>query len=313
MKKLSVVVSVYNEVQVIELFYQELSRVLRELDCASETIYVNDGSTDGSFEKLELLTVLDKNVKLISFARNFGHEAAMIVGIDYSEGDCIICMDADLQHPPKLLAPMYQAVSQEGYDCCAGKRMDREGEGRLRNFLSKTFYKVMQKLSKLDMSDGAGDFRMMSRLMVDSILEIREYNRYMKGLFSYVGFETKWLPFNNVERAAGSTKWNFKSLFSYALEGIFSFSTAPLKIAGIFGVILFVGSIILSLYTAISTLMFGNSVGGYTTIVCLILFLSGTQMLLIAILGEYVSKDYMENKARPIYIVKDTNRRKRYN
>ena len=199
-------------------------------------------------------------------------------------------MDADLQHPPKLLAPMYQAVSKEGYDCCAGKRIDREGEGKIRNFLSRTFYKIMQKISKLDMSDGAGDFRMMSRLMVNSIIEMREYNRYMKGLFSYVGFETKWLPFHNVERAAGKTKWNFKSLFSYALEGMFSFSTAPLKIAGIFGIVLFVASIILALYTAISTLLFGNSVGGYTTIVCLILFLSGTQMLLIAILWRVCIK-----------------------
>ena len=237
----------------------------------------------------------------------------MFAGLEKSIGDYCVIMDADLQHPPKLLAPMYHAVSQEGFDCCAGKRMDREGEGVLRNFLSKSFYKVMQRLSNLDMSDGAGDFRMMNRLMVNSILKIREYNRYMKGLFSYVGFETKWIPFSNVERAAGCTKWNFKSLFSYALEGIFSFSTAPLKLAGVFGVLLFIGSIILSLYTAISTLLFGNSVSGYTTIVCLILFLSGTQMLLIAILGEYVSKDYMENKARPIYIVKDSNRKQGYN
>ena len=187
--------------------------------------------------------------------------------------------------------------------------MDRSGEGKIRNFLSKSFYKVIQRFSKFDMSDGAGDFRMMSRLMVNSILEIREYNRYMKGLFSYVGFDTKWIPFNNVERVAGSTKWNFKSLFSYALEGIFSFSTAPLKLAGIVGIILFIGSILLSLYTAISTLLYGNDVSGYTTIVCLILFLSGTQMLFIAILGEYISKDYMENKARPIYIVKDSNKK----
>lgn len=314
MDKISVIVPYYNEEEVLPLFHKEVTKELETIENIDyEILFIDDGSHDHTIDLLKMICAKDHHCDYYSFSRNFGKEAAMFAGLEKSTGDYCVIMDADLQHPPKLLAPMYQAVSQEGYDCCAGKRMDREGEGRLRNFLSKSFYKVMQKLSKLDMSDGAGDFRMMSRLMVDSILEIREYNRYMKGLFSYVGFETKWLPFNNVERAAGSTKWNFKSLFSYALEGIFSFSTAPLKIAGIFGVILFVGSIILSLYTAISTLMFGNSVGGYTTIVCLILFLSGTQMLLIAILGEYVSKDYMENKARPIYIVKDTNRRKRYN
>lgn len=310
MDKISVIVPCYNEEEVLPMFHQEVTKELRKIENIDyEIIFIDDGSNDRTIQLLKMISAKDKRCDYYSFSRNFGKEAAMLAGLEKSTGNYCVIMDADLQHPPKLLAPMYQAVSKEDYDCCAGKRIDREGEGKIRNFLSRTFYKIMQKISKLDMSDGAGDFRMMSRLMVNSIIEMREYNRYMKGLFSYVGFETKWLPFHNVERAAGKTKWNFKSLFSYALEGMFSFSTAPLKIAGIFGIVLFVASIILALYTAISTLLFGNSVGGYTTIVCLILFLSGTQMLLIAILGEYVSKDYMENKARPIYIVKDSNRK----
>lgn len=314
MDKISVIVPCYNEEAVLPMFHQEVSKELKKIENIDyEIIFVDDGSSDQTINILKLISSNDEHCDYYSFSRNFGKEAAMLAGLEKSTGDYCVIMDADLQHPPHLLSQMYQAVSQEGYDCCAGKRIDREGEGKIRNFLSKTFYKIMQKMSKLDMSDGAGDFRMMSRLMVNSIIEMREYNRYMKGLFSYVGFETKWLPFHNVERVAGTTKWNFKSLFAYALEGMFSFSTAPLKIAGIFGVILFVGSIFLSIYTALSTLLFGNRVGGYTTIVCLILFLSGTQMLLIAILGEYVSKDYMENKARPIYIVKESNRKKRYN
>lgn len=310
MDKISVIVPCYNEEEVLPLFHREVTKELNKIDNIDyEILFIDDGSHDQTIEILRELCVKDNHCNYYSFSRNFGKEAAMFAGLEKSTGDYCVIMDADLQHPPKLLAPMYHAVSQEGYDCCAGKRMDRSGEGRIRNFLSKSFYKVIQRFSKFDMSDGAGDFRMMSRLMVNSILEIREYNRYMKGLFSYVGFDTKWIPFNNVERVAGSTKWNFKSLFSYALEGIFSFSTAPLKLAGIVGIILFIGSILLSLYTAVSTLLYGNDVSGYTTIVCLILFLSGTQMLFIAILGEYISKDYMENKARPIYIVKDSNKK----
>ncbi|WP_294578631.1 glycosyltransferase family 2 protein [uncultured Thomasclavelia sp.] len=314
MDKISIIVPCFNEEEVLPLFHHEVSQVLKEIENVDyELIFIDDGSRDRTKKLLELLCAKDQHCNYYSFSRNFGKEAAMLAGLEQATGNYCVIMDADLQHPPKLLPEMYQAVSREGYDCCAGKRIDREGEGKLRNFLSRSFYKVMQKMSNLDMSDGAGDFRMMSRLMVDSILKIREYNRYMKGIFSYVGFDTKWIPYHNVERAAGKTKWNFKSLFSYALEGMFSFSTAPLKIAGIFGVILFVGSIILLLYTAISTLLFGNSVSGYTTIVCLILFLSGSQMLFTSILGQYISKDYMENKARPIYIVKDSNRKQRYN
>ena len=236
MDKISVIVPCFNEAEVLPLMYQEVTKELKKIDNIDyELLFIDDGSHDQTNLLLKELCSQDVHCHYYSFSRNFGKEAAMFAGLEKATGDYCVIMDADLQHPPKLLPLMYQAVSQEGYDCCAGKRMDRSGEGAVRNFLSKSFYKVMQRLSNLDMADGAGDFRMMSRLMVNSILEIREYNRYMKGLFSYVGFETKWIPFSNVERAAGKTKWNFRSLFAYALEGMFSFSTVPLKIAGIFG------------------------------------------------------------------------------
>lgn len=308
MDKISVIVPCFNEEEVLPLFHQKVTEKLARIDNIDyEILFIDDGSRDHTLDILKKICMLDNHCEYYSFSRNFGKEAAMFAGLEKSVGDYCVIMDADLQHPPELLSLMYCAVSKEGYDCCAGKRMDRTGEGKVRNFLSHVFYKIIQKMSKLDMQDGAGDYRMMNRLMVDSILEIREYNRYMKGLFSYVGFETKWLSFNNVERAAGVTKWNFVSLFSYAMEGIFSFSTAPLKIAGIFGLVLFIISLVLVMYIVVSILLFGNVVSGYTIIICLILFLSGIQMLLMALLGEYVSKDYMENKARPIYIVKDTN------
>ncbi len=218
------------------------------------------------------------------------------------QGDYVVIMDADLQHPPYLLDEMYRSLKEENYDCCAGKRIDRTGEGKIRNFLSHSFYKVIQRLSKMDMGDGAGDFRMMTRQMVDSILEIREYNRYMKGLFSYVGFDTKWIPFHNVERQGGSTKWSFKSLFSYALKGIFSFSSTPI-IAGVIGGILIGISLITSLYSS-----FVHPISYLTS---LVLFLSGIQLIFVSILGQYCSSCSFEAKQRPIYIIKNTNKKLR--
>lgn len=309
MDKISIIVPCYNEEESLPLFYQETVKELHSIENIDyEFVFIDDGSRDHTMDVLKMLTYKDKRCLYFSFSRNFGKEAAMYAGLQNATGDYCVIMDADLQHPPALLKPMYEAVSQEGYDCCAGFREDREGEGKLRNFLSKGFYKVIQKMCKLEMSDGAGDFRMMNRVMVNAILEVQEYNRYMKGIFSFVGFDTKWIPFHNVERAAGTTKWSFQSLFRYALDGIFSFSTTPITIAGVVGTLLFVLSLILGVVTAVQTLCFGNDVDGWTTIVCLILFLSGIQMLFISILGEYISKDYMENKNRPIYIIKESNR-----
>ena len=277
MNKISVVVPCFNEEEVLSVFYKKTSEVLNEIeDITYELLFVDDGSKDHTKDILRALSLKDEHCEFISFSRNFGKEAAMFAGLKKSSGNYVVIMDADLQHPPVLLKEMYKAVSEEGYDCCAGKRVDRTGEGKIRNFLSHTFYKVMQKMCKMDMSDGCGDFRMMSRQMVDAILELKEYNRYMKGLFSFVGFDTKWIEFHNVERAAGQTKWSFTSLFSYAFKGIFSFSATPITFAGVIGTFLIFLSLIISV---------------------------------ISILGQYCTSCYFETKKRPIYIIKDTNRK----
>lgn len=310
MKKISVIVPCYNEEEVITLFHEEVSKSLKSIpNITYEIIFINDGSSDHTIDLLKMLSLKDPCSNYYSFSRNFGKESAMYAGLTYSSGDYCVIMDADLQHPPKLLPQMYHALTYEGYDCCAGKRITREGEGKLRNFLSHSFYCVIQKMSNLDMSDGAGDFRMMSRQMVDAILDIKEYNRYMKGLFSYVGFDTKWIDFENVERAAGTTKWSFKNLFSYACEGIFSFTTAPLTIAAFVGGLLLITSILLLSFSAVQTLFFHTNVSEYLSIICLILFLSGIQLTFVAILGQYISKGYMESKNRPIFIIKESNRK----
>lgn len=308
MDKLTIIVPCYNEEEVLPAFYEEVKKVLDGMHGVKpELLFIDDGSKDGTLELLRSLKAHDSRCRYIAFSRNFGKEAAMYAGLEQAEGDFCVIMDADLQHPPALLPAMYQAVKSEGYDCCAGFRKNRTGERAVRSFLSRTFYKVIQKLSHMKMEDGAGDFRMMSRKMVDSVLACKEYNRYMKGIFSFVGFDTKWIPFENVERAAGKTKWSLKSLFRYAVDGIFSFSTTPITIAAVAGLILFVLSMVYGLVTGISTLVFGNEVSGYTTIVCLILFLNGVQLLVISVLGEYISKNYMESKGRPIYIVKESS------
>lgn len=302
MDKISVIVPCYNEEESLPLFYKEINKIVKKMSNVSfELIFVDDGSRDKTLNTIKEFSKDDDNVRYISFSRNFGKEAAMFAGLKKSSGNYVVIMDADLQHPPVLLKEMYKAVSEEGYDCCAGKRVDRTGEGKIRNFLSHTFYKVMQKMCKMDMSDGCGDFRMMSRQMVDAILELKEYNRYMKGLFSFVGFDTKWIEFHNVQRAAGNSKWNFSKLFAYAMEGMFSFSTAPIVWISNIGTAIMISSILMTLFGLLVhvTSMFH--------LVCLILFLSGLQMLFVAILGQYTTKDYMESKQRPIYIVKETS------
>ena len=306
MDKLTLIVPCYNEEEVLPAFYQETAKVLDDMtEVEGEILFIDDGSRDGTLRELRALKARDSRCHYLSFSRNFGKEAAMLAGLQNATGDYCVILDADLQHPPRLLPKMYETVKSGEYDCCAGFRKDREGENPLRSFLSKLFYKVIQKMSHMKMEDGAGDFRMMSRKMVDAILELGEYNRYMKGIFSYVGFETKWIPFENVERAAGKTKWSFRSLFKYAIDGIFSFSTTPIAIVAVLGLILFGLSMIYGLYTAVSTLVCGNKVDGYTTIVCLILFLNGVQLLVMSVLGEYISKNYLESKGRPVYIIKE--------
>lgn len=306
MNKLSIIVPCYNEEEVISLFYRETSAIVTEIeDLNYEFVFIDDGSKDHTLDILKLLCYQDKNCHYISFSRNFGKEAAMYAGLKQASGDYCVIMDADLQHPPKLLPAMYHAVSQEGYDCCAGKRMGREGDGALRGLLSRSFYKVIQRMTHMDMRDGAGDFRMMNRSMVNAILSMKEYNRYTKGIFSFVGFETKWVEFHNVERAAGKSKWNLKSLFVYAFDGILSFSTVPLKLPGILGSLLLLLSCILGGFGLVQQVFFHHSVGTAYFVSTILLFLSSLQMLMLFILGEYLSRDYMENKNRPIYIIRE--------
>ncbi|MFV0395684.1 MAG: glycosyltransferase family 2 protein [Coprobacillaceae bacterium] len=308
MDKISVIVPCFNEEESLPFFYKETLNELHKIDNTDyEFIFIDDGSKDHTIDVLKILTYQDPKCHYYSFSRNFGKEAAMYAGLQNATGNYCVIMDADLQHPPTLLKDMYHAVKEENYDCCAGKRMDRDGEGKIRNFLSKMFYKVIKKLTKMDMSDGSGDFRMMNRIMVDAILEMKEYNRYMKGIFSFVGFDTKWLPFNNVERVAGKTKWSFRSLFSYATEGILSFSTLPLKFSGIIGLIFLFIACLLAGYIFIQMILH-NGVNNLLWILEVILLLSSLQMIFVSILGQYISKDYLENKNRPIYIIKESNR-----
>lgn len=306
MNKISIIVPCYNEEEVISRFYQETLAALYAIpDTTHEFIFIDDGSKDHTLDILRLLAYQDNNCRYISFSRNFGKEAAMYAGLKQASGDYCVIMDADLQHPPKLLAPMYHALDQEGYDCCAGKRIGREGDGALRGILSRSFYRIIQKLTHMNMSDGDGDFRMMNRTMVNAILQMKEYNRYTKGIFSFVGFETKWLEFHNVERAAGKTKWNLGSLFSYAFDGILSFSTAPLKLSGILGILLLFLSCFLGGSALVQQIFFHHRVSSLYLVVGIVVFLSSLQMLMVFILGEYLSKDYLENKKRPIYIVRE--------
>lgn len=306
MNKISIIVPCYNEEEVLSLFYQEAHAAVTAIpDACYEFIFVDDGSRDHTLDILKLLSFQDSNCHYLSFSRNFGKEAAMYAGLERSTGDYCVIMDADLQHPPALLAPMYRALTQEGYDCCAGKRIGREGDGPVRSILSKSFYRIIQKLTHMNMSDGAGDFRMMNRTMADAILQMKEYNRYTKGIFSFVGFETKWLEYPNAERAAGKTKWNLKSLFSYAFDGILSFSTAPLKLPGILGAFFLLLSCILGAFALVQQIFLHHSVGTLYFVTVIVMFLSSLQMLMVFILGEYLSKDYLENKKRPIYIIRE--------
>ena len=277
MNKISVIVPCCNEEESLPVFHRETQAVLKEIeDVDHEFIFVDDGSSDATLDIIRKLAQEDAKVRYVAFSRNFGKESAM-----------------------------YEAVSRGGYDCCGGLRLGREGDSRLRGILSRAFYKIGKKLTHMDMSDGHGDFRMMSRSVTDAILNMKEYNRYMKGLFSFVGFETKWIEYESVERAMGKTKWNFRSLFAYAFEGILSFSTAPLKLAGLIGCILFACGLLFMGINVIQDVTGAGSVTSFDVILFAVLMLSSLQMLFIYILGAYVSKDYLENKKRPIYIVKE--------
>lgn len=308
MKKLSIVIPCYNEEEAIPLFYKETQKVNSDMaNVEFEYIFVDDGSKDNSLEQIRKLSLEDKNVKYISFSRNFGKEAAMYAGLKNSTGNFICVMDVDLQDPPELLKEMYYYIVDEGYDCVGTRRITRNGEPVIRSFFARMFYKIINKMSKTEMVDGARDFRLMTRQMVDSILRMKEYNRYSKGLFSFVGFKTKWLEYKNVERVAGNSKFNFWKLFIYAIDGISAFSTGPLVFSAILGVVFCIISFLAILFIIFKTICFGDPVDGWPSMICIMFFLSGIQLFCIGIVGVYLSKMYMEIKNRPIYITKETN------
>lgn len=306
MKKIDIVVPCYNESEVLEIFYNSINEILININYEFELIFINDGSQDTTLNILKDLSKKDNRVKYISFSRNFGKESAMYAGLKNSTGDMVLIIDSDMQNPPSLIPKMIQAL-EDGYDCCAGYRIDRKGDGKIRNIFTNSFYKITNKISEVNMPNGAGDFRLMSRKMVNSILKLSEVQRFSKGIFSWVGFKTNWISFENVKRAGGKSKWNFFNLFSYAIDGITAFSTFPLKIAFFLGTIISSISFIYLIYIILKTIIFGKDVPGYASIITLILFIGGIIILLLGILGEYIGKIYLEVKNRPIYIIDETN------
>jgi len=307
MPEISIVVPCYNEEASLPLFYREITRVAAEMDYADfEFVFIDDGSEDNTLPTLRRLAAADRRVRFVSFSRNFGKEAGMLAGLEAATGDFVALMDADLQDPPALLPELYKAVTEEGYDCAATRRTTREGEPPIRSFCARMFYKIINKISDADIVDGARDYRLMRRSMVDAILSLREYNRFSKGIFGWVGFKTKWVPYVNVERVAGETKWSFWKLFRYSLEGIVAFSTVPLALASVLGVLVCLAAFVFVVVVLVKTLAFGDPVGGWPSMMCVILFLGGVQLLCIGILGQYLSKTYLETKRRPVYLVRET-------
>lgn len=274
-----------------------------------ELIFVDDGSKDRTLEICKELKLLDERVHYLSFSRNFGKEAALYAGLKAATGDYIAVMDADLQDPPELLKDMLSILQNDNQiDCVATRRTTRKGEPPIRSFFAKNFYKLINKISKAEIMDGARDFRMMTRQVVDTVLSMEEYNRFSKGIFGWIGFRTKWLDYVNVERVAGETKWSFWKLFLYAIDGIIAFSTMPLVIASLSGILFCITAILMAVYFAVKTVLYGDPVAGFPTLICLILLIGGVQLFCIGILGQYLSKTYLEAKKRPIYIVKETDR-----
>ena len=310
MKLLSVIVPCYNEQENIWDFYFELMKTepfFKEHDVDFEIIYINDGSVDKTAGVVKDLRTEDERVKLVSFSRNFGKEAAMYAGLEKAAGDYVAVMDCDLQDPPALLPEMYKAVTEEGYDSVATRRVNRKGEPPIRSFFARMFYKLINKMSKTEIVDGARDYRLMTRQFVDAVLSVKEYNRFSKGIFGWVGFKNKWIEFENVERRKGETKWSFWKLFAYALDGIVAFSTVPLAVASFMGMLLCFVAVFFIIFIVVRQCTVGDphKLVGWASTACIILFASGVQLLCVGILGQYLSKTYLEVKKRPLYIVKE--------
>ena len=307
----SIIVPCYNEEAALPYFLEAIRRTAAEMTaawgCAFELVFVDDGSRDGTLEALRAAAREDPGVRYLSFSRNFGKEAAMYAGLQHARGEYVAIMDADLQHPPEMLKAMYQGLESGEYDCVAARRESRKGEPRVRSFFARCFYKLINRISDTEIVDGACDFRMMRRRMVDAILSLGEYNRFSKGIFGWVGFRTQWLPYENVERVAGETKWSFWKLLLYSLQGIVGFSTVPLALASVLGVVLCVFSGIMVAYIIIKTLLFGDPVSGWPSLACMVMFMGGIQLFCIGILGQYLAKTYLETKRRPIYILAETD------
>lgn len=307
MKKVDLIVPCYNEQESIPLFYKEIKKVSKDIKANIEIIFINDGSTDNTLEIIKELAKEDKLVKYISLSRNFGKEGAMLAGLEASTGDYVTAMDVDLQDPPSLLNEMIRLIEEEDYDIVGTRRVNRKGEPPIRSFLARRFYKMINKMSKVEMVDGARDYRLMTRQVVDNILKLKEFNRYSKGLFSYVGFKTKWLEYENVERVAGETKWSLWKLLMYAIEGIVAFTTIPLTLATMIGFIFCLIAFVMIIIIIAKTLIYGDPTAGWPSMACIIFLVSGIQLLCLGVIGEYLSKMYLEVKNRPVYIVKESN------
>ena len=307
----SIIVSCYNEEKSLPLFYKEITKVFESIPKVTlELILVNDGSKDKTLNEMKKLRKIDNRVRYISFSRNFGKEAAMYAGLVYATGNYVALMDADLQDPPALLPEMLKLLNDKSldYDCIATRRVSRTGEPPIRSWFARMFYKLINKMSDVELVDGARDYRLMKRKMVDAILELKEYNRFSKGLFGFVGFNTKWLEYENIERVAGETKWSFWKLFKYAIEGIVAFTTAPLTIAALIGIIFCIIAFIMIIVIIAKTLIFGDPTSGWPSMICVIFLVSGVQLFCLGIIGEYLAKTYLETKKRPVYIIKETEK-----
>ena len=309
MKKVTIIVPCYNEQESLPYFYQETVSVLQKINYDYEFLFVNDGSKDGTLPILRELAAQDEHITYLSFSRNFGKEAAMFAGFCNASGDYVAVMDADMQDPPALLPQMLEILESGEYDSVATRRENREGEPPLRSFFARMFYRIINKISDADIVDGARDFRLMKREMVEAIVEMGENNRFSKGIFGWIGFRTYWLSYKNVERVAGETKWSFWKLFKYSIDGIVNFSQVPLSIASIGGIILTLVAFIMVIVVAIRKLIFGDPVDGWASLVCIITFIGGIQLFCMGIIGQYIAKIYLETKHRPHYIVLETNKK----
>ena len=312
MSLLSVIVPCFNEQEAIPFFYEAISKTASEMrdewsDLDFEFLFIDDGSKDETLKVIESLRLKDRRVRFISFSRNFGKEAALYAGLQNSKGDYAVTMDADMQDPPSLLPDMFRAVTEEGYDSAATRRVTRRGEPVVRSFFARQFYRLINRMSSADIVDGARDYRIMTRRMIDAIVDMQEYNRFTKGIYGWIGFNTKWIGFENVERVAGETKWSFWKLFGYAMEGIIGFSTIPLSMATWVGIFMSIVSFLGILFIIIKKLVFGDPTSGWSSMVCIILLVAGIQLFCMGIIGQYLAKTYLETKRRPIYIAKRTS------